>query len=52
MKKLLITCILVGTALSTMAKENITILYAYGAGDSVANYHRTLTAEANKLQDK
>jgi tripartite-type tricarboxylate transporter receptor subunit TctC len=43
---------LVGAAISSIAKENITILYAYGAGDSVANYHRTLTAEANKLQDK
>ena len=38
--------------LSSFSKENIIILYAYGPGDSVANYHRTLTAESNKLQDK
>lgn len=35
-----------------MAKENITIFYAWGPGDSVANYHRTIAAEANKIQDK
>lgn len=37
---------------SAMAKENIVIMYAWGPGDSVANYHRTLALEANKLQDK
>lgn len=36
----------------TQAKEVITIFYAWGPGDSVANYHRTLAAEANKIQDK
>lgn len=35
-----------------MASENITIFYAWGPGDSVANYHRTLAAEANKIQNK
>jgi len=34
------------------AKETITIFYAWGPGDSVANYHRTLANEANKIQDK
>jgi tripartite-type tricarboxylate transporter receptor subunit TctC len=34
------------------AKENITIFYAWGPGDSVANYHRTIANEANKIQDK
>lgn len=38
-----------GTA---QAKENITIFYAWGPGDSVANYHRTIAAEANKIQDQ
>lgn len=37
---------------SVYAKENITIFYAWSAGDSVANYHRTMAAEANKIQDK
>lgn len=34
------------------ARENITIFYAWGPGDSVANYHRTLANEANKIQDR
>lgn len=34
------------------AREVVTIFYAWGPGDSVANYHRTIAAEANKLQDK
>lgn len=34
------------------AKENITITYAWGPGDSVANYHRTIANEANKVQNK
>ena len=37
---------------SAFARENITIFYAWGPGDSVANYHRTLANEANKIQDK
>ena len=39
-------------ALAATAKENITIFYAWGPGDSVANYHRTIANEANKIQDK
>lgn len=51
MKKLL--AILMATfALAATAKENITIFYAWGPGDSVANYHRTIANEANKIQDK
>jgi tripartite-type tricarboxylate transporter receptor subunit TctC len=51
MKKLL--AILLSTmALTASARESITIFYAWGPGDSVANYHRTLAAEANKIQDK
>lgn len=34
------------------ARETVTIVYAWGPGDSVANYHRTLAAEANKIQDR
>ena len=52
MKKLLTTLLLAVSALAAHARENITIFYAWGPGDSVANYHRTLAVEANKIQDK
>lgn len=51
MKKFL-AVILSAAAFTATAAENITIYYAWGPGDSVANYHRTLANEANKLQDK
>jgi tripartite-type tricarboxylate transporter receptor subunit TctC len=37
---------------AAVAKDQVTIFYAWGPGDSVANYHRTLAVEANKIQDK
>lgn len=51
MKKLL-TIFILASAMLAHAKENITIFYAWGPGDSVANYHRTIANEANKIQDK
>lgn len=45
----LVLSLIMGAA---QAREVITIFYAWGPGDSVANYHRTLAAEANKIQDK
>lgn len=51
MKKLL-AVLLAAVAFGASAKENITIFYAWGPGDSVANYHRTIANEANKIQDK
>jgi tripartite-type tricarboxylate transporter receptor subunit TctC len=51
MKKLLAT-LLTTLSLTAIAKENIVIYYAWGPGDSVANYHRTIANEANKIQDK
>jgi len=51
MKKL-ISIFLMALAFGAQAKENITIFYAWGPGDSVANYHRTIANEANKIQDK
>ena len=51
MKKLL-ALLSLAFAFTAQAKENITIFYAWGPGDSVANYHRTIAAEANKIQDK
>jgi len=35
-----------------IARETITIMYAFSPNDSVANYHRTLTIEANRIQDR
>jgi len=52
MSKLLETLVAALAIASAQARENITIFYAWGPGDSVANYHRTLAAEANKIQDK
>ena len=52
MSKLLAAVLTVFALASAQAKETITIFYAWGPGDSVANYHRTLAAEANKIQDK
>jgi tripartite-type tricarboxylate transporter receptor subunit TctC len=52
MKKIIAAFVATLFALSATAKENITIFYAWGPGDSVANYHRTLANEANKIQDK
>jgi tripartite-type tricarboxylate transporter receptor subunit TctC len=52
MKKLLTTLLLAASAITAHARETITIFYAWGPGDSVANYHRTIAAEANKIQDK
>ena len=46
----IITSLLVAT--TAYASENITIFYAWGPGDSVANYHRTIANEANKIQNK
>ncbi len=51
MKRILATLLITLTSIVN-AKENITIFYAWGPGDSVANYHRTLANEANKIQDK
>ena len=51
MKKLLAT-LLAALALTASAAENITVIYAFGVGDPMANYDRALVTEANKLQDK
>jgi tripartite-type tricarboxylate transporter receptor subunit TctC len=51
MKRILAIAIFCLSA-AVSAKENITITYAWGPGDSVANYHRTIANEANKVQDK
>jgi len=52
MKKFLGSLLAALVMTSVQAREAITIFYAWGPGDSVANYHRTLALEANKIQDK
>jgi len=51
MKKLL-TLVLSVFAIAAMAKDVVTIYYAFTPSDSVANYGRTIADEANKLQDQ
>lgn len=50
--KFILAMLLSALTLTAQARETITIFYAWGPGDSVANYHRTLAAEATKIQDK
>ena len=52
MKKTLTAVVLAATAFASVAKENITIYYSWGAADTAANFHRVLADEANKIQDK
>lgn len=52
MSKILAALLAALTLTVAQARENITIYYAWGPGDSVANYHRTIANEANKIQDK
>lgn len=52
MSKILAALLAAFTLVSAQARDNITIYYAWGPGDSVANYHRTIANEANKLQSK
>jgi tripartite-type tricarboxylate transporter receptor subunit TctC len=52
MSKILVALLASLTLTVAQARENITIFYAWGPGDSVANYHRTIANEANKIQDR
>jgi tripartite-type tricarboxylate transporter receptor subunit TctC len=45
---ILATCL----AFSAVARENVTIVYGWSPSDAAANFHRSLAAEANKIQDK
>ena len=38
--------------ISSMAKENVTIIYSWTAADGPANYSRAIIEEANQLQNK
>jgi tripartite-type tricarboxylate transporter receptor subunit TctC len=50
LKNLIILLLLFGT--TTVAKENVTIVYAFSPSDPMANYTRTLIEEANSVQKK
>lgn len=52
MKKFLSALVIALVSITAQAKENITLIYAFGVGDPMANYDRAVVAEANKLQDK
>jgi tripartite-type tricarboxylate transporter receptor subunit TctC len=52
MKNLLLTLCFTLLSLSAHAKETVTIVYSWTAADTMANYSRTLAAEANRIQDK
>ena len=52
MKKILLGILFATTGISALAKETVTLVYAFGPADNMANYSRTLVAEANRIQNK
>lgn len=52
MIKLLVSFLFLALTATAQAKETIYLIYAFGAGDSIANYYRTLAKSANSFQDK
>jgi tripartite-type tricarboxylate transporter receptor subunit TctC len=52
MKNLILSLILTVISATVAAKETVTIVYAWTAADTAANFHRTLADEANKIQNK
>ena len=50
--KRILACLLLAFSLTATAKDNITIVYSWSAGDQAANYWRRLAEVANKQQDK
>jgi tripartite-type tricarboxylate transporter receptor subunit TctC len=52
MKKFITAFLMAAAALTATAKENITIVYSWTPADVAANFHRSLAAEANKIQDR
>jgi tripartite-type tricarboxylate transporter receptor subunit TctC len=52
MKRYLLIFVLTIFSGLSMAKEVVTIVFAFGPGDSVATYSRTLVEEANRIQKK
>jgi len=52
MIRILCALLLVAFTGLTSARELVTVVFAFGPGDSVANYGRTLVNEANQIQSK
>jgi len=53
MKQLLVTLLmLVGLGAQAQQKETQTLVYSWSAGDTAANFYRTLAEESNKIQNK
>jgi tripartite-type tricarboxylate transporter receptor subunit TctC len=52
MIKILCALLLVTVTGLASARELVTVVFAFGAGDSVANYGRTLVHEANQIQSR
>lgn len=54
MKKILLALALILSAGAdyAYARQNITLIYSWTAGDNAANFYRALSDEANKLQSK
>ena len=52
MIKILISFLFLALTTMAHAKESVYLIYAFGAGDSIANYYRTLAKAANSFQDK
>lgn len=52
MKHILLAFLLAASSGLSTAREVVTVVFAFGAGDSVANYGRTLVEEANRNQDR
>ena len=50
--KILLATVLAALSFSVCARENITLVYAWTAADTAANFHRTLLDEANKIQNR
>jgi tripartite-type tricarboxylate transporter receptor subunit TctC len=52
MKKLLLMAALSMLAMTSHARETVTLLYSWTAGDNAANFYRALADEANRIQDQ
>lgn len=50
--KTLLAILLSAFAITSMARENVTIVYSWTAADGPANYSRSIIETANKQQDK
>ena len=48
----ILAIVLFAFAVTANAKENITVLYAFSASDTTANYSRVMLEEANRIQNK